>query len=375
MPAAVTGFASPDHAWAAQPHRTVMAQHGAPFQHAAPSFHPAPIQYAPPHGINMYRPAFPPQANHNQAVNPNLQRINPNLPPANPNALRPNLPLNNPSTLRPNFPLANPVGREPDLPSGNPGTPGPTPAPSGQNLIQQGAIPSGSDPVKAGSGPSPASQPVVIRPLLKPPPGGFPQTKPAFPAVQLQGKFWPLHKDSRSTWVRGQRRLFTPVASLGVILIGDSYWYPDAYVSMAGPACTGSASNGCQLQWRMVDFEDGGGEPQCVQYCPQAGPPPDEVATLPSPPPLAESGACQTTIYSEPNFAGNSAPTGDGQPVLSQSGWRNEISSIVVGAGTWDFFSDENFGGESMHLTPGTYPTLPAEWTRHIGSFMCVQPG
>ncbi len=176
-------------------------------------------------------------------------------------------------------------------------------------------------------------------------------------------------------WVRGQRRLFVPVGLLGVVLIGGSYWYPDAYVSMAGPACTGFTADGCQLQWRMVDFEDGGGEPQCVQYCPQAGPPPEQTATLPPPPPPpSENGTCQTTIYSEPNFAGNSAPTGDNQPTLSESGWRNEISSIVVSAGVWEFFSDENFAGESMLLPPGAYATLPAEWTRRIGSFMCVQP-
>jgi len=114
-----------------------------------------------------------------------------------------------------------------------------------------------------------------------------------------------------------------------------------------------------------------------VQYCPQVGPLPAQVATLPPPPPPppSENGACQTTIYAEPNFAGSSAPTNDSQPNLSQTGWRNEISSIVVGAGTWDFFSDENFGGESLRLTPGTYPTLSVDWTKRIGSFMCVQPG
>jgi Beta/Gamma crystallin len=55
-------------------------------------------------------------------------------------------------------------------------------------------------------------------------------------------------------------------------------------------------------------------------------------------------------------------------------GAGNEIASIVVAAGTWDFFADENFGGESLRLTPGTYPRLAPEWTRHIGSFMCVEP-
>src|SRR5215831_13784809 len=89
----------------------------------------------------------------------------------------------------------------------------------------------------------------------------------------------------------------------------------------------------------------------------------------------AQNGACQVTIFSEPNFGGLSAPTGDSQPNLSQTGWRDEIASIQVQAGTWDFFSDENFGGETIRLAAGPYPTLAPEWSKHIGSFMCVQPG
>ncbi len=98
---------------------------------------------------------------------------------------------------------------------------------------------------------------------------------------------------------------------------------------------------------------------------------------MPLPPPLAFSanGVCQLTIFSEPNFTGLSAPSGDSQPDLSQAGWRNEISSLQVQAGTWDFFSEENFGGESMRLSAGPYPMLAPEWSKRIGSFMCVQPG
>jgi hypothetical protein len=243
---------------------------------------------------------------------------------------------------------------------------------------QQGAMPSQAtaiQPVFSQPAGPPATQ-TVVKPLLKAPPGGFMQTTPAFPAALVHDRFWPIHRDARFMWLHGQRRLVTPVALLGVVLIGGSYWYPDAYVSAEGPACSGYTDGGCQLQWRTVDLDDGGAEPQCVQYCPQAGPPPEQVATLPPPPaPAPEGGACQTTIYSEPNFHGNSAPTGDSQPVLSPTGWRNEIASIVVRAGTWDFFADENYSGESLRLGPGTYPTLAPEWTRHIGSFMCVQPG
>jgi hypothetical protein len=363
----------------AAPYRPIMVQHTAPSQQPAPAFHPAPVQRVVPHVVMPpsapsahVMPTFTqPQNNNNfQAVNPSVQHVNPGLPLNNPGALRPNLPLNNPSALAPSLPPNNPSTLGPNLPPNNPGAPNFSPA--NPNFAHGGAsAPQGPAIIKLGP-----SQPVVNSTLLKPAPGAFQQTKPGFPAVHLHDKFWPIHKDSKFMWVRGQRRLFVPVALLGVVVIGGSYWYPDGYVSMEGPTCTGYTPDGCQLQWRMVDFEDGGGEPQCVQYCPQVGPPPEQVATLPPPPPTpAENGACQTTIYAEPNFAGNSAPTGDSQPSLSQSGWRNEISSIVVGAGTWDFFSDENFGGESMRLTPGTYATLSAEWTKHIGSFMCVQPG
>jgi Beta/Gamma crystallin len=339
-------------AQATQPHGVVMAQHAAPFQRAAPVFHGPPTQRFAPHVVappstfhpNVSRPlgvnpTFT-QPHNNQAITPSVQHVNPSLPFNNPSTLRPNLPHDNASTFGPNVPPGNP------------------------NVVQ----------------PNNVAAPVTLKPLVSPtkgPASGVPPTVPAFAAVRLHNMFWPIHRDSKFIWVRGQRRLFVPVGLLGVALIGGSYWYPDGYVSMDGPACTGFTPDGCQLQWRMVDIEDGGGEPQCVQYCPQAGdaPPPQDVATLPPPPPLpSDNGVCQTTIYSEPSFSGNSAPTGDGQPSLSQSGWRNEISSIVVGAGVWEFFADENFAGESMLLPPGTYATLPAEWTKRIGSFMCVRP-
>jgi Beta/Gamma crystallin len=380
---------------AAQPTRHAIAQRAAPFQRAMPGFHATPVQHVmPPTVTSRPTPAYmnanrpvgvmpmfthPRNGNNFQAVNPNVQRVNPNLPFNNPAALRPNVPPSYPTALSP---LNNPRVLSPNLPLNNQGAPGPNLPLNNSNVVQQRTASPPYTPALAGEGrvggatPKPGTiQPLANPALLKPGAGGFQQVRPTSPSVHLHDRFWPILKDSKFMFVRGQRRLFTPVGLLGVVLIGGSYWYPDGYVSMEGPACTGFTPDGCQLQWRTVDFEDGGGEPQCVQYCPQVGPAPEQVATLPPPPPVAENGACQTTIYSEPNFAGNSAPTGYGQPNLSETGWRNEISSIVVGAGTWDFFADENFGGESMRLSPGTYPTLSAEWTRRIGSFMCVQPG
>jgi hypothetical protein len=199
--------------------------------------------------------------------------------------------------------------------------------------------------------------------------------KPTFPVVNVKNKFWPLLKGPKFIWFAGKRHFFVPVGLLGVTLIGGSYWYPDGYVSIAGPLCAGFTPDGCQLEWRMVGFEDGGEAAQCVQYCPQSGPPPAQVVTLPPPPALVQNGACHLTIYENPNFAGLAAPTSDNQPVLSETGWKDEISSIEVQSGTWDFYSAENFSGESVRMAAGSYPMLAAEWNKRIGSFMCVEPG
>jgi hypothetical protein len=374
-----------------QPNRPVIEQRAAPHVAPAPVFGTAPGQHTappvvippstPPPYINTGRPVpvTPLQDSYNPnvqlsnpgAVRPNLplNALRPNPQINNPNALRPNLPLNNPSALAPTPPLNDPTTLRQNVPGNNASVLRVNPSP-----MQQGNAISlhGANTLRSGPG-----QPPATPALPNPGAGNAQQVRPAFSAVNLHNKFWPIIKGSKFIWVGGHRKFFVPVGLLGVVLIGGSYWYPDGYVSMEGPTCTGYTPNGCQLQWRMVGFEDGGSEPQCVQYCPQVEPPPPEqVATLPPPPPpLPENGACQVTIYSEPNFTGTSAPTDTSQPELSPTGWRNEISSLVVGAGIWDFFTEENFSGESMRLPPGTYPTLSAGWTRMIGSFMCVQPG
>lgn len=206
-------------------------------------------------------------------------------------------------------------------------------------------------------------------------PARLPGAHPNFPVVHVGNRFFPINKGQRFIWWGGVRRTFVPLALLGTVLIGGAYWYPDAYVSITGPACGGLTPDGCELHWRDVDFVDGGGVPQCVQYCPWSGPPPAQVATLPPAPPIPQQGTCQMTIFADPNFGGVSAPTGDNQQNLSESGWQNAVSSIQVQSGTWDFFGENDYGGAPMELGPGSYPTLNADWDKKINSFMCVQPG
>jgi hypothetical protein len=99
---------------------------------------------------------------------------------------------------------------------------------------------------------------------------------------------------------------------------------------------------------------------------------PQHVVQLSGPPP-ADPGHCDLMIYPEPGFAGESSEATEDQPTLTEAGWQDQISSIQIKAGVWDFFTDEQFQGESMRLQPGQYPQLDAQWTKHIGSFQCVQ--
>ena len=185
----------------------------------------------------------------------------------------------------------------------------------------------------------------------------------------------PMWKMQKKIWSNGHWKIFVPFTAIGAVLIGGGYYYPDAYVGFARPYCSGLTPDGCHLNWQMVNFEDGGGDWQCVQYCPRPNAlPPPQAAALVAPPPVPQ-GSCELTIYSEQNFAGTGVTTGEEQPTLSASGWQNQIASIQVKSGTWDFFSDENFTGNNMRLQPGPYQDLGPEWTKKISSFQCIQPG
>jgi hypothetical protein len=158
------------------------------------------------------------------------------------------------------------------------------------------------------------------------------------------------------------------------VAVGGAYYYPDAYLAVGRPYCEGVAPNGCRLNWQRVGFEDGEGEMQCVQFCPRPGaiPPPNAVALTAAPPP--PQGKCEITIYSAPKFASAAVPTSDDQPKLSESGWQNQIASVEVKAGTWELFTEEQYSGAAMRLSPGSYPELQPDWTKRINSFMCVEP-
>jgi hypothetical protein len=194
--------------------------------------------------------------------------------------------------------------------------------------------------------------------------------------IKLANKSWPIHKGPHKLWWHGGWKTFVPFTALSVALIGGAYYWPDAYVSVARPYCGGLTPDGCQLNWQEVPFDGGGSEWQCVAYCPRPGvAPPARAAALVVAPPAPAGGRCELAIFAEPKFAGLNAQSDVDQPKLVDAGWKNEISSVQVKSGTWDFFSEDEYAGENMRLAPGPYPDLGPQWTKRIGSFMCVQGG
>src|ERR1035437_7946420 len=209
-----------------------------------------------------------------------------------------------------------------------------------------------------------------------------------------------INRDRRRIFVNNRWRTLIPLIALGTFMYDDDTYYADGYVSMAEPGCTGYAEDGSRLRWMAGPTEDGGSEYQCVAYSthrnrtvteitvpeePMAEAPPAPPSTTgvgpTSEPAVAspESGAgpatgCELLIYSEANFKGLSAPVDENQTSLSEDGWQNEIASLQIKSGTWDFYSDEDYAGEMMRLSAGSYPTLDPKWTKHIGSFMCPAP-
>jgi hypothetical protein len=210
-----------------------------------------------------------------------------------------------------------------------------------------------------------------------------------------------VNRDRRRIFVNNRWRTLIPLVALGTFMYGAETFYADGYVSVAEPGCTGYAEDGSRLRWMAVPTEDGGSEYQCVSYStqrnrtvteivvpeePVAEVPPasepetvgvgpaNEPAVAPPEPGAAPATGCGLLIYSETNFKGLSAPVDGDQPGLSEDGWQNEIASVQIKSGTWDFYSDEDYAGEMMRLSAGSYPTLDPKWSKHIGSFMCSAP-
>ena len=189
-----------------------------------------------------------------------------------------------------------------------------------------------------------------------------------------------VFRERRRVWSGGFWRTFVPIVALSGLYIGSQYYDPDGYVAVARPYCSGVSEEGYSLRWQEVPVEGGGTERQCVQFRPRVQtvdlPPPPPPQTLVTPPPAPvqqAAGSCELTVYSEPNFGGMSSPATENLASLEEEGWKYEIASVQVIAGTWEFYAEDEFTGDSMRLPPGSHGDL-GEWTKRIASLMCIEP-
>lgn len=81
---------------------------------------------------------------------------------------------------------------------------------------------------------------------------------------------------------------------------------------------------------------------------------------------------------------------GEGGTNAMPPGWNDTVSSLVVVSGTWELFSDIDFGGNKITFAPGAYASIEAAgrggvpgatpapatpgWNDALSSLRCVSP-
>lgn len=201
-------------------------------------------------------------------------------------------------------------------------------------------------------------------------------------------------RDRPRLWIGDGWRTFPLYTAIGVWTFAGAALIADGYVNVASNACYGRTEDGCRLRWQELTLAEGGSDYQCVKFCKTrtAGGPvqlaEDDDQTTGSTSPsgttsasmstgaggvtaASADGACDLTIYELPEFKGLSAANQEDRPTLDEEGWKNEISSVEIRSGTWDFFTEDNYRGETMRLKPGRYTALNAVFSQRIGSLMC----
>jgi hypothetical protein len=81
-------------------------------------------------------------------------------------------------------------------------------------------------------------------------------------------------------------------------------------------------------------------------------------------------GACDVVVYFDANFRGESWRTGADISYVGDH-WNDQISSIRVLSGYWEFYWDADYRGEVLRYGPGNYPFVGDHWNDQISSFRC----
>lgn len=78
--------------------------------------------------------------------------------------------------------------------------------------------------------------------------------------------------------------------------------------------------------------------------------------------------AAQVTVFKQPQFTGEKLTLRRDTNDLSGAGFQDQISSVVVRSGRWQFCSQPDFNGDCVILGPGEYPQLAQNMNHRIES-------
>ena len=93
----------------------------------------------------------------------------------------------------------------------------------------------------------------------------------------------------------------------------------------------------------------------------------------PAPEPHGAEPSCLIMVYWDINYGGESWRVDPDTPWVGVH-WNDQISSVKVISGVWDFYFDANYEGESFRTGPGWYPYVGDHWNDQISSFRCERP-
>lgn len=82
----------------------------------------------------------------------------------------------------------------------------------------------------------------------------------------------------------------------------------------------------------------------------------------------AAAGAAEITLYEDAGFNGGQLTLRGFTPNISNTGFNDRASSVVVNSGRWEVCTDAEFKGLCVTLTPGEYPTLDPRLNDRISS-------
>jgi Beta/Gamma crystallin len=80
------------------------------------------------------------------------------------------------------------------------------------------------------------------------------------------------------------------------------------------------------------------------------------------------SGGAKVTVYQGANFNGSSAIIDDDNISYVGDAWNDQVSSIKIEQGVWEFFSEANYKGDTVVVGPGSYNVIDPYLNDRISS-------